>query len=480
MRFGVTGAIASLVVVAGVVAAPAAGAAPSSRADEVVAHWTTERLAAAQPRDLVVDQRGLGYDRDADGRLTPHGHGRAATIPAPTVVPSSGRSQPAPTPVAKPTGDTSAPTITNMDPAGGTIGTSYTFSATVTDPSGVRSVSFVITDPNRRNSTFTPTANGSTYSVALQGFTPGTWSWTVKATDTRSNVATSSRVTFTVASAPGGNSTVVANSAWTGGAVEKAAGRIYFEMPDTTAASGWAGYVCSGTVVQEPATDRSIILTAAHCVYDDVAKVFARNVLFIPDQVASGTRTDTNCANDRYGCWAPSYGVVDTDWTTRTFPDNIPWDYAYYVVPTTGAHTAGTEAADESLETAVGGLPIDFATPDVNVANSSIDRTTALGYSYSQDPNFMYCAEDMTTSGTANWFLPHCGLSGGASGGPWIQPFDTATGSGQIISVNSWGYSNGSPGMAGPKLSGSSASALFGGAQSGPLTTTGGSALDVS
>ena len=116
----------------------------------------------------------------------------------------------------------------------------------------------------------------------------------------------------------------------------------------------------------------------------------------------------------------------------------------------------------------------------MNVANSSIDRTTALGYSYSQDPNFMYCAEDMTTSGTANWFLPHCGLSGGASGGPWIQPFDTATGSGSVISVNSWGYSNGSPGMAGPKLSGSSAQNLFAGAQSGSATTPGGSALNVS
>src|SRR5690348_1790237 len=88
MRFSVTGAIASLVVVAGVVAAPAAGAAPSSRAGNVAAHWTADRLAAAQPRDLVVDDRGLGYERDGDGRLTPHGHGRAASIPAPTVVPT--------------------------------------------------------------------------------------------------------------------------------------------------------------------------------------------------------------------------------------------------------------------------------------------------------------------------------------------------------------------------------------------------------
>ena len=37
---------------------------------------------------------------------------------------------------------------------------------------------------------------------------------------------------------------------------------------------------------------------------------------------------------------------------------------------------------------------------------------------------------------------------------------DTTSGSGSVISVNSWGYIN-SPGMAGPKLAGSSAECLF-------------------
>ena len=54
-----------------------------------------------------------------------------------------------------------------------------------------------------------------------------------------------------------------------------------------------------------------------------------------------------------------------------------------------------------------------------------------------------------------NFWLPNCGLSGGSSGGPWVQPF--TNGNGTIISVNSWGYTN-QPGMAGPKLSGTSAS----------------------
>jgi hypothetical protein len=114
----------------------------------------------------------------------------------------------------------------------------------------------------------------------------------------------------------------------------------------------------------------------------------------------------------------------------------------------------------------------------VEVADSSSDRTTALGYSYSEDPKFMHCAQDMTTEGTANWWLANCGLSGGASGGPWIQPFDTATGSGPIISVNSWGYTD-QPGMAGPKLVGTSAKTLFDAVNGGTLTpTAGGVVLD--
>ena len=64
----------------------------------------------------------------------------------------------------------------------------------------------------------------------------------------------------------------------------------------------------------------------------------------------------------------------------------------------------------------------------------------------------------MGTNGAVNWWLPSCGLTGGSSGGPWLQPADG--GNGPIISVNSWGYTN-SPGMAGPKLSGTSAACVF-------------------
>ena len=219
-------------------------------------------------------------------------------------------------------------------------------------------------------------------------------------------------------------------------------------------------------MVNDATAGRSIIITASHCVYDDAYKAFARNVLFIPDQAeTTGTGTDRNCANDPIGCWAPSFGVVDVNWTTRTFPDNVAWDYAFYVVNDTGSHTAGLSSASNTLDAAVIPMDVSFAAPSTGTL------THALGYSYDVDPQFMYCADPVENMDAANWWLPNCGLSGGSSGGPWSQTFDVSTGNGPIMSVNSWGYTN-QPGMAGPKLSGTSASCVFARAKAAPLGLT--------
>jgi hypothetical protein len=449
------------------VAIGSASAAPKAdpHKQRVIDHWTSARRAEATPRDFLVDARGLGYLRRRDGSLLAYGRSGVDQItsknPAPMARPGGGGGS----------GDTTPPTISGRAPANGaTIGPGATFSAVVTDASGIRSVTFTITYPDGvTTQSFAPAFVGNdTWQTSLSGFTGGQWSWKVVAKDAAKggNTATSAPFSFTVDTGSGGGGggggDVVTNSPWSsGGAVQTAAGRIYFEMPGNARRKTWSGYVCSGTVATDATSGRSVILTAAHCVYDDVAKAFARNVLFIPNQDGTtGAGTDTNCSNDPIGCWAPSFGAVDTNWTTRTFPDNVAWDYAYYVVNDSGAH-AGAASASDALDAAAGSMAISFAPPftdDGNPSPASIDYTHALGYSYSDDPNFMYCAEDMTAESAVNWWLPTCGLSGGASGGPWVQPL--SGGDGPLISVNSWGYT-GSPGMAGPKLSGTSAGCIF-------------------
>jgi len=249
------------------------------------------------------------------------------------------------------------------------------------------------------------------------------------------------------AAAPMTESTVV-NGEWEsnwGGTIQTAVGRIYFEF-------GRSGYVCSGTVARDSQADRSIIITAAHCAYDEQADVFATNVLFIPNQAGTtGSGTDTNCDNDPLGCWAPSYAVADTDWATRSWPNNIPWDYAFYIVPSSGAHAGPNNKPDgsalsDNLEEAAGSISVSFSPPPQV-------HTYGLGYSYAHDPNFMHCAEQLGAQSSSNFnahWLGSCGLSGGSSGGPWIQgDAEQHT----IVAVNSWGFSS-SPGMGAPRLDG--------------------------
>ena len=183
------GLLVGFAAVAAVGAAPvsARGELPDEAADRarVVAHWTPQRIASAIPRDLVVDERGLGYLRRPDGSLRPYGHQVASGAPRIRAVPS---------PVARPPGagggggssDATPPDITAMVPAdGATIGTSETFSATVTDDSsGVKSVSFVIEYPNQSTQAFSASPNtGDTWSINFEGFSSGEWRWRVVATD---------------------------------------------------------------------------------------------------------------------------------------------------------------------------------------------------------------------------------------------------------------------------------------------------------
>lgn len=249
----------------------------NSGTESAEAFWTPDRRAAAQPRDVVVDARGLSYIRNSRGALERYGHGQM--------------------PMGK---------------------------------------------PDR----------------------------------------------------PSKAERVVTNAQWTmlDAPIAMASGRLYFEMPDAN--GDWGGYVCSGSVVTDAATDASIILTAAHCVFDDVNDVFARVPLFIPDQAATtGTATDLDCTNDPYGCWSPAYGVVDQAWTAAEWPDNVAYDYGYYVVPAFGQHD-GSPVGSESLEVVAGSLPMSFRTPTLG-GQASTDWGYAFGYSYREDPDLRYCAQEI-------------------------------------------------------------------------------------
>ncbi len=361
----------SLIIGAAVFAVPAAGIAQapqaSDRAQEVArvkAFWTSSRIAAAQPRDLVVDHRGMAYLKGRGGRLTPYGHSNPAS-PEPRAPGGNG-------------------------------------------------------------------GNGG-------GGKPG----------------------------GGGGGTGledVKNAEWTnGGTVQTAAGRIFFVMDGL-------GYVCSGTLIDdgETASDRSIVLTAAHCVYDDVNKAFAESAIFIPNQAGTtGSGTDADCANDPEGCWVADFGVVSSDWTATVFPNNIPSDYAYYALGTNSDPVYfSNDGRALAADSVIAPMAVSFGGAQLSL------YTRALGYSYNDDPNFMYCAEPVTGSSYDGLLLPNCGMTGGSSGGPWSQSQAVDLGTGPLISVNSYGPARGKPYMGGPRLDNNDAQCLFERARSAPANNT--------
>ena len=256
-------------------------AKPSEKHQRVVDHWTADRIASAIPRNMVIDKNnGLGYIMRPDGSLIPHGHNRVTEL-------SKLRGKATKAPMAKPGSggsDSTPPAITPVEPAdGATIGASQRFAVEIVDPSGIRSATLTIIYPDGQTQNFSlANSSGDTWENTLSGFTDGNWAWRVSATDGskgKGNSATEGDWSFIVDTNSGGDpgdggssEDAVGNSGWSGGAVQNAAGRILFEMPTNARKKRWASYVCSGTVATDNTSGRSVIITAAHCIYDDANK----------------------------------------------------------------------------------------------------------------------------------------------------------------------------------------------------------------
>ena len=224
--------------------------------------------------------------------------------------------------------------------------------------------------------------------------------------------------------------------------LHKAVGRIMFRF-------GTNNYLCSGTLV-EGADDRAIIATAAHCVYDAQKKIFPDYVMFIPGQDdGEGDRSDFNCSNDPHGCFYPTVGVISDEYRSASFSKGFQYDYGFYIAPDTDS---GNDNAPDADTYGGNGKPKSLTPMGITFDGLSYGSDTHLfGYPGARDPNFMYTEGSAETSPITigGWYVRCSGLTGGASGGPWTQS-DPSTGRMVVGSVNSWGWSNGDPGMGSP------------------------------
>lgn len=405
---------------------------------------------------------------------------------------------------ASPTRDDEAPIIRSTFPPINTkIGPNQSFGALVTDNgTGVKSVCLQFKDhTNSRSDCFELVMVGSdVWELTFDGFNAyegETWSYRIRGKDGAKNRANTEWADFIInisgkGDSGGGNdgssgggttdevpsgtllNNVVRDESWPyGGVIQMSTGRILFFFDGNA-------YVCTGTVIKDDIQDRTIVLTAAHCAYQysPSGGRFAEHALYIPDQDdTTGVKSDDICSNDPYGCWVPAFAVVDYQWTQQGFPDSVPYDFAFYVIPNdVNVHEKGylhyqDPSLSEILPDLVEPMPIDF-----NFNQYSAEFTTGLGYSFDKDPDFRYCAGDLSTKygirTYENLWIGVCEMTGGSSGGPWMVQTDSS-GRGRVVSVNSWGYTS-SSGMAGPNLSTGRAECLYERAKSRSLYDYGG------
>ncbi|ACU35959.1 peptidase [Actinosynnema pretiosum subsp. pretiosum] len=190
---------------------------------------------------------------------------------------------------------------------------------------------------------------------------------------------------------------------WTGGgAVVTTAGRVFFSYQGRTAS-------CSGNAVTS--ANKSTVITAGHCVKLDGA--YHTNVVFVPAYDNGATP---------YGTWTARATYSTPQWNAS---EDINYDVGAIVV---------NQLDGRNLTDVVGGQGIAFNQPKAA-------PTYAFGYP-AADPydgtRLVYCSGTTFNAFLSSGIGLGCDMTGGASGGPWFHGFSETTGTGTLISVNSY------------------------------------------
>ncbi|MEU6068871.1 trypsin-like serine protease [Streptomyces sp. NPDC047082] len=178
---------------------------------------------------------------------------------------------------------------------------------------------------------------------------------------------------------------------------------------------------CTGSVVHTAAKD--IVLTAGHC---GRGLERATHRIFVPQY-----RSGRSAADQRHGIFPVSRLYIDPRYEKNTKAPTSDLDLAFAQV---GSNSRG------KVEAVTGALTF---TPTTSYAH----KVTVIGYpsSDSVNPKHETVRCPVTTSrlpGFRQMRMTCKGFYGGVSGGPWIEDYDPATGTGKVIG-NTGGYNGG-------------------------------------
>ena len=221
-------------------------------------------------------------------------------------------------------------------------------------------------------------------------------------------------------------SDAVTGSPWTqSGLAQSATGKVFFTM-------GIINYVCSGALVKETDTARSIVLTAGHCVYDPKTGI-ADNWMFVPDYDALQLSPFSSC-DEEDGCWYADKLLAHTGFTDELgFTDTATmYDWGFAVIQSDGA----TPLPDKDGANA---FTLDESGLSENSQGYSFGYPAAGKY---RGSDLIYCKGNVfsdSKNNDATWGMV-CDMTGGSSGGPWLSDF--VAGDGKLSSLNSYKYTN--------------------------------------
>lgn len=209
-------------------------------------------------------------------------------------------------------------------------------------------------------------------------------------------------------------------------------GKIYFSFDGSD-------YVCSGAVIR-----KRLVLTAGHCLHQGEGgqSGFHSDVVFVP-ALRGGSAP--------YGEWTASYLWVTNAWYTGG--GAVPNTADYAIIEINDRRISGVVRKIGDYLGSLGWITNRLLTDN---------HLTLLGYPQSMDSGTTMHRVDSnykkkTTKNTAEYGSD---MTGGSSGGPWVQDFgekavgQSHAGGGtgnQAVGVTSYGYTN-----AGVKLQGSS------------------------
>lgn len=230
-------------------------------------------------------------------------------------------------------------------------------------------------------------------------------------------------------------STSVSGARWNGGGdIASNTGRVFFSMD-----GGW--WSCSAGAVQDLVSGRSLVVTAAHCAYDESGTSgFATNWMFVPNYAALHPGFDPDgyfCTETLYGCWTADALVVSSRYASAGgFNDTaVLHDYAFAVLGAGGSSM-------RQLDAVVAPNPVSW-TPRTAGADTWLFGYPAGGR-YKGD-SLTYCRAPLgfdARMGDGTYRVA-CAMTGGSSGGPWLSPFASSgptKGTGTVFSVTSYSY----------------------------------------